>query len=107
MLARLRKLFNDPLFVRAPRGLLPTPRAQALAPALKQWLADADALVTGQAFEPASALRTISIAANDYIQSTLLVPLLQRLRQEAPQMRVAVRPAQTDRIAELLADGEL
>jgi len=107
MLARLRKLFNDPLFVRAPRGLLPTPRAQALAPALKQWLADADALVAGQSFEPASALRTISIAANDYIQSTLLVPLLQRLRQEAPQMRVAVRPAQTDRIAELLADGEL
>ena len=55
MLARLRTLFNDPLFVRTPHGLLPTPRAQALAPSLKQWLADAGTLVAGPVFEPASA----------------------------------------------------
>src|SRR5262245_66378223 len=30
MLTRLRDLFGDPLFVRAQRGLLPTPQAQAL-----------------------------------------------------------------------------
>jgi len=34
MLARLRKLFGDKLFVRTPHGILPTPRAAALAPAL-------------------------------------------------------------------------
>jgi DNA-binding transcriptional LysR family regulator len=36
MLARLRDLFGDPLFVRAQRGLLPTPRAKALAIPIKQ-----------------------------------------------------------------------
>jgi DNA-binding transcriptional LysR family regulator len=107
MLARLRKLFNDPLFVRTQRGLLPTPRAQALAPLLKQWLADAGALVAGHAFEPASARLTTAIAANDYIQSALIVLFLERLRGSAPHVRVAVRPAQTDRVAEMLADGEL
>src|SRR4051795_12571576 len=40
MLARLRDLFGDPLFVRTQRGVLPTPRAQALALPLKQLLAD-------------------------------------------------------------------
>jgi DNA-binding transcriptional LysR family regulator len=107
MLARLRTLFNDPLFVRTPHGLLPTPRAQALAPSLKQWLADAGALVAGPVFEPASARLTTTLAANDYIQSALIVPFLERLRRTAPLVRVAVRPSQTDRVAELLADGEL
>ena len=31
-LARLRKTFNDPLFVRTRGGMLPTPYAQLLAP---------------------------------------------------------------------------
>ena len=31
MLARLRDLFADPLFVRTQRGILPTPRAETLA----------------------------------------------------------------------------
>ena len=107
MLVRLRKMFDDPLFVRTQRGLLPTPRAQLLAPALKQWLSDAGTLVAGQAFDPASARWTVSVAANDYIQAALLVPLLARLRECAPEVRVAVRPAQTDRAAESLADGGL
>jgi DNA-binding transcriptional LysR family regulator len=48
MLARLRQLFDDPLFVRTQRGLLPTPRAQALAPPLRQWLSEAGALSRGR-----------------------------------------------------------
>jgi DNA-binding transcriptional LysR family regulator len=107
MLARLRKLFGDPLFVRTQSGLLPTPRALAIAPGLKQWLNDAGALVAGPAFEPVSARWTTAIAANDYIQSALIVPFLTRLRASAPHARVAVRPAQTDRVAETLANGEL
>jgi len=107
MLARLRTLFNDPLFVRTQRGLLPTPRAQALAPLLRQWLAEAEVLVAGDRFEPASALLTASVSANDYIQSALIVPFLRRLRGAAPNLRIAVRPAQTAGVAEMLANGEL
>jgi len=107
MLARLRKLLDDPLFVRTQRGLLPTPRALAIAPGLKQWLNDAGALVAGPAFEASSAHWTTTIAANDYIQSALIVPFLARLRTSAPHARVAVRPAQTDRVADTLANGEL
>ena len=107
MLARLRKLFGDKLFVRTPHGILPTPRAVALAPALKAWLADAHALVANEQFDPAVADFTASLSANDYIQSALIVPFIQRLRREAPNARLAVRSAQLTDIPAMLADGRL
>ena len=107
MLGRLRKIFGDSLFVRTPHGILPTPRAAALAPALKAWLADAYAFVATEHFEPATADFTASLSANDYIQSALIVPFIERLRREAPNVRLAVRSAQLTDIPAMLADGRL
>jgi DNA-binding transcriptional LysR family regulator len=107
MLARLRELFDDPLFVRAQRGLLPTPRAQALAPPLKEWLAGAHGLVAGEAFDRAMTTFTASISANDYIQSALLVPLVKRLRREAPNVRLAVRGAELCNGTAPFANGDI
>jgi DNA-binding transcriptional LysR family regulator len=107
MLARLRKIFGDALFVRTPRGISPTPRAAALAPALKQWLADAHAFVAAEHFEPAIADFTASLSANDYIQSALIVPFIERVRREAPNARLAVRSAQFTDIPAMLEDGRL
>jgi DNA-binding transcriptional LysR family regulator len=107
MLVRLRELFDDPLFVRAQRGILPTPRAQALAPSLKDWLAEAHGLVAGEAFNPATATFTASISANDYIQSALLVPFVKRLRREAPTVRLAVRCAELCNATTPFASGEI
>src|SRR5262245_30527546 len=107
MLARLRKLFGDKLFVRAAHGILPTPRATALAPALKAWLESAHALVANEQFDPLSSSFTTSLSANDYIQSALIVPLIQLLRRESPNARLAVRSAQLTDIPAMLADGRL
>ena len=107
MLARLRKLFGDPLFVRTQRGILPTPRAAALAPQLKQWLAEARGLIADAGFDPATDELTAAISANDYIQSTLLVPYFRRLRREAPNARLAVRSPQFSDMAAMLADAEI
>jgi DNA-binding transcriptional LysR family regulator len=107
MLARLRKIFGDSLFVRTPHGILPTPRAAALAPALKAWLADAHAFVATEHFEPATANFTASLSANDYIQSALIVPFIERLRREAPNVRLAVRCPQLTDIPAMLAGGGL
>lgn len=107
MLARLRALFDDPLFVRAQRGLLPTPRAQALAPPLKEWLAEVQGLIAGEGFNPATATFTAAVSANDYIQSALLVPLVKRLRREAPNVRLAVRGSELCHGTVPFANGDI
>ncbi|QYZ69211.1 LysR family transcriptional regulator [Neotabrizicola shimadae] len=106
MLARLRDVFGDPLFVRAQRGLLPTPRAIALAEPLRQTLSQIEGLVQPEAFDPATTEGMLRIAATDYAQAAVILPLLQVLRRIAPGLRVAVRPITSDFAADL-ASGSL
>src|SRR5690349_5346105 len=71
-LARLRRLLDDPLLVRGPRGLVPTPRAQQLAAPLGQAFAQLEsALAEGARFEPAATRRTFTLATTDYGQLTM------------------------------------
>ena len=107
MLARLRDLFGDPLFVRAQRGMLPTPRAQALAVPLKQLLADSRRLVVREEFDPAQAEATFTIASNDYMQRTLLVPFVKVLRSEAKRIRLAIVPPIIEGVGDALARGQI
>src|SRR5688572_29677217 len=90
-LGRLRKLFGDPLFVRNQRGIEPTPRAVAVAPAIELWIGQARSLVANPTFDPATAELTAAISANDYLQSSLIVPFIHQLRKESPNTKVAVR----------------
>jgi DNA-binding transcriptional LysR family regulator len=105
MLTRLRDLFGDPLFVRAQRGLLPTPHAEALAVPLKQLLADSQRLVGRNVFDPTGAKVTFTIASNDYMQLTLLVPFVRVLRCEARQIRLAIMPPIIQGVGDALARG--
>jgi DNA-binding transcriptional LysR family regulator len=72
MLARLRDLFSDPLFVRTQHGVIPTPIADDLAEPIKALLTEIEVLITPVEFDPASATMTISISANDYMQHSLI-----------------------------------
>lgn len=105
ILNRLRELFADPLFVRTRHGVLPTPRADALRNPVKALLADVEALVQPETFDPATAELTVSISANDYMQLALIVPLVTALRERAPGIRVAVMPAYIAELADHLARG--
>ena len=107
MLVRLRDLFGDPLFVRAQRGLIPTPRAQELAVPLKHLLAEAQRLVAPQAFDPANANATFAISGNDYMQHALLVSFVEVLRREARQIRLAIVPPIVEGLTDALARGQI
>jgi DNA-binding transcriptional LysR family regulator len=107
MLTRLRDLFGDPLFVRTQRGLLATPRAQALAIPLKQLLADSQRLVVRDVFDPASAEMIFNISSNDYMQHALLVPFVKVLRREAKQIQLAIAPPIIEGLSEALARGQI
>ncbi len=107
MLNRLRDLFGDPLFVRGQRGILPTPRAEALAAPVKSILDDARALVTPMAFDPSEAEMTFSITVNDYMQYALVLPFIEALRRHAPKIRVAILPLVIAGLSLKLMRGEV
>src|SRR5262245_7878072 len=105
-LNRLRQLFNDPLFVRTQRGMLPTPRAEILTDPVKALLAEAAVLVAPSTFDPAVAELTFSITVNDYMQHVLVIPLIEALHQQAPHIRVAILPRSTGGPSAMLMRGE-
>lgn len=107
MLTRLRDAFGDPLFIRAQRGIVPTPRAQELAAPLREALSGIEAMLQPAAFDPARADFTLGIAATDYALRAILVPFMAALRARAPGIRVAVLPVQAARLPEQLERGEL
>lgn len=107
MLTRLRESFGDPLFVRSQRGMVPTARALALAVPVKQLLGEVETLLQPQAFDPATAALTLTIASTDYALQAVVVPFLAALRRQAPGIRVAVLPAQDQRLRAQLERGDI
>jgi len=92
-LGRLRALLNDPLFVRAPAGLITTPRAEALRVELDQVLGRIESMMVGRGrFDPTTSTRAFTVIAADYAQAVILPPLLQRLSSDAPQITLRVLP---------------
>jgi DNA-binding transcriptional LysR family regulator len=106
-LARLRKVVGDPLFTRAQRGLIPTPRALAIAAPVKRIVRDAQDMLRPQAFVPREATGQFSIATTDYMQATLVMRLLERLRATAPNLTLAVRSLELTDIPSRLERGDL
>jgi len=107
-LARLRKLFGDPLFVRTPRGMNPTPYAQRLADPVRQALDLLElTLREGAGFDPASADRTFRLHMSDIGEIAFLPALLERLKDDAPHARIEVAQHPDAGVRDALASGEL
>src|ERR1700730_15144611 len=91
-LAKLRRHFNDPLFVRTSSGMNPTPHAVELISLLKS---AEDILQTALdlhvVFDPLTSARRFNLYSTDIAQVTLLPRLMQRLRKIAPNVGIDLR----------------
>ena len=83
-LARLREVFDDPLFTRTSHGMRPTPRALELQRDLERVLQDIQHLLVGSGFDPSTYEGELTIAISEYIGVWLLPPLVARLQFLAP-----------------------
>jgi DNA-binding transcriptional LysR family regulator len=107
-LARLRKLFGDPLFVRTPTGMDATPFARELAAPVRQALALLEsALAHGPGFDPASTTRAFRFYMSDLGQIEFLPPLIERVEQRAPGVRLEAVALDVEGIGAALASGTL
>ncbi|HWN07502.1 MAG TPA: LysR family transcriptional regulator [Steroidobacteraceae bacterium] len=91
-LKRLRALFRDPLFLRTPKGVVPTARALQLAEPVSDVLGRAQQLLAGsRSFTPATSDRSYTIGTLDAAATSFLPPLLARIRRVAPGVRVELK----------------
>ncbi|MEJ8838564.1 LysR family transcriptional regulator [Ramlibacter sp. AN1133] len=107
-LSRLRKLLQDPLFMRTAGGVQPTPKAQRLAEPVRQALATLEqALGESAGFDPAQAARTFQLHLSDIGEARFLPELMVALRERAPGVRVETRPLPREQVGEALDAGRI
>ena len=92
-LARLRDALGDRLVVRTRDGLVPTPRARAMAEPLGAAMALLeDAFVAKREFDPRTAKRRFQVVGTDYAEIVILPALVADLAERAPHVELRMQP---------------
>jgi len=105
-LARLRRLFDDELFVRTPDGMQPTDTALSIAEPVAAALdAIRTALAVKLPFDPAGDEATFTLGLSEYAEMVLVPPLVALLGRTAPGIRLVVRHVERGDGLKLLDDG--
>ncbi|ALO42739.1 LysR family transcriptional regulator [Pseudoalteromonas phenolica] len=104
-LSRLRAQFNDPLFQRSAGGVIPTEKADELAPQIQEVLAHITLMIEPKSFDPVTANDHLVIAASDLAIATLAPILVPALRKKAPKIKLNFVPLDKTNVFEKLDDG--
>jgi len=107
-LARLRTMFDDPLFVRQGAVMVPTAFTRSIITQVRQGLQLFEAsLQTEQSFNPMQTQRNFNLGLRDVFEATVLPPLLQRIMQQAPGISIASVRVDRREIEPALSSGNL
>ncbi len=107
-LARLRAALDDALFVREGQRMVPTTFARTLAPRILSALEQLqESARPPAAFDPQLSTQRFVLGMREALEFSLLVPLIQLLRQEAPGVKVHSVPLERRLVERQLLSGEL
>lgn len=107
-LARLRKLFNDELFVRSARGMQPTPVADSIAQNVSEALGLLKtSIVEREAFDPACTERTFQFSMTDLAEAVVLPKLIPFFEETAPNVALQSYYVKRQELVRNLSRGEL
>ncbi|MCY1126865.1 LysR family transcriptional regulator [Frigidibacter sp. RF13] len=104
-LTRLRHALGDQLFIRSGNAMVPTPRAGELAPRARAALEEIGRMLApGPAFDPGALERTFTFLTSDFFSMMLMPDLAERLRRDAPRVRIRVLDSSLGDVARILRD---
>ena len=107
-LRRLREQFDDPLFVRTPDGMTPTEAARQLQVPLTQAFGIIHVAVQRLAqFDPSTANRVFRVSMSDMAEFYFLPPLLARLAEVAPAIKLEVTSVAVDALCTAMRGGAI
>lgn len=107
-LGRLRKLFNDELFVRTARGMVPTPVAEGIAQNVSEALGLLNASVMErEEFDPKITERTYQFSMTDLAEVFILPQLVPFFKENAPGVSLQSYYVKRGEILRYLSRGEL
>ncbi|MGJ7506087.1 LysR substrate-binding domain-containing protein [Variovorax sp. GT1P44] len=106
-LRRLRELVGDELFMRTGKGMVPTGRATAMAPTLRDSMRRIEDALGVAPFSPDKSSRRFVIAANDHVTAVIIAPLSRELQKAAPDVDLVIRPSTRLDLAEQIDLGRI
>ncbi|MBK4737393.1 LysR family transcriptional regulator [Noviherbaspirillum pedocola] len=107
-LAKLRQLFDDPLFVRMSTGMQPTPRALQLAGPVRSALEiiKSDVLKQFQ-FDPIKSKKVFTLCMTDIAEMTFMPRILRFLAVDAPEVNIRTVIMDHASLERAMANGEV
>jgi DNA-binding transcriptional LysR family regulator len=107
-LAKLRKHFDDELFIKTNTGVTPTAFALSIAEDVRQSIAYAETALSGRArFDPEFSARDIRLCMADMGEIRMLPKILALFRSVAPRCRVFVLDLWGEELKEGFERGEV
>ncbi len=102
-LARLRRSFDDALFVRSPSGLHPTRLAERIVPVVASHLRELEAALSAdERFDPASARVHWRLSLSDLGEMMFLPPLARALLDASPASQLSNVPVAAAQVSAAL-----
>lgn len=106
-LARLRNLIDDPLFVRSPEGMAPTPRAMQIYRDVRRGIDLLASALDPAAFEPRQSDRVFRMSMSDIGEMMFLPPILRHVQQTAPRINIDITQVSLNDMPRALNLGEI
>ncbi len=100
-LSRLQHVIKDPLLVRSGRGMVLTPRGEALRTPVRDGLARVSHIFKPQAFDPSKAQDRFRIMAPDYLAQIIMPVVLGQVFNLAPGIQIDMENLSASGISEL------
>jgi DNA-binding transcriptional LysR family regulator len=106
-LARLRSLFDDPLFARHGHAMAPTPLARRLIDPVRESLRALEGTLGAERFDAGTTTRRFTVGMRDVLESAMLPRLMLGVAKEAPQIDLSVVRAERRELERELSAGTL